>query len=90
MEIEEPTKRINLDEARDRIMDQIYYCLKEPACVLHLWNYVLGDEARVWSAKARGNTWSTCCPRLRAWSINGRNPPKAKHESSPHFPRRLA
>lgn len=45
MEIEEPTKRINLDEARDRIMDQIYYCLKEPACVLHLWNYVLGDGA---------------------------------------------
>lgn len=36
MEIEEPTKRINLDEARRRIMDEIYDCLKEPACVLHL------------------------------------------------------
>jgi len=41
----ERAKRIDLDEARDRIMDQIYYCLKEPACVLHLWNYVLGDGA---------------------------------------------
>ncbi len=45
MEVEETLKRIDLAEARDRIMDQIHDCLKAPEAVLYLWEYVLGEGA---------------------------------------------
>lgn len=45
MEVEETPKRIDLAEARYRIMDQIYDCLKAPEAVLYLWEYVLGEGA---------------------------------------------